>query len=593
MKNQHIWRKTTQKLMPGKPPDVPFGSYDLYPAFPIGEHKISTGYRALAEWIATHKQIVLDGYVGVFWDDLQSRLDDELEALGVDAHWVDVAQALQPTKKVEALVEPFLGSDDPIFGTRFTGKLADFFDAEKLRALRPNPTRDTSIIYGCGAALAEWSGLLIYVDLPKNELQFRSRAGTVTNLGCQTVIPPKSMYKRFYFVDWVALNQHKAQLLPDIDIIMDSQRPKEPAIMSGEDLRTGLSAMSQNYFRVRPWFEPGPWGGQWIKDKIPQLPQDPPNYAWSFELIVPENGLVFEGDGCLLEVSFDFLMYQDHSAVLGDCAGRFGYDFPIRFDFLDTFDGGNLSLQCHPRPEFIYEQFGEPFTQDETYYILDCEQDAKVYLGFQEDMDPVAFRAALERSIAEGAEVIVEDYVNVETAHKHDLFLIPNGTIHCSGIDNLILEISATPYIFTFKMYDWLRLDLDGNPRPLNIDRAYQNLYFERRGERAKEELVSKPTIIEKGVGWQLVHLPTHPEHFYDVHRFEFDDVVEANTGGSPHVMSLVEGESIGLETANGLRQRFNYAESFVIPAAAGKYRLINESSRPAWVVKAFMKKNR
>jgi hypothetical protein len=246
MKNQNPWRKTTQKLMPSKLPDVPVGRYNLYPAFPIGEHKIFTGYQILAEWIATHEQIILDGYVGVYWDDLRSRLDDELKALGVDAHWVNVEQALQPTQKVEALVEPFLGGDDPIFGTRFTGKLVDFFDAEKLRALCPKPARDTSIIYGCGAALAEWSGPLIYVDLPKNELQFRSRAGTVTNLGCQTVIPPKPMYKRFYFVDWVALNHHKAQLLPDIDIIVDIQRPKEPAIMSGEDLRIGLSEMSQN-----------------------------------------------------------------------------------------------------------------------------------------------------------------------------------------------------------------------------------------------------------------------------------------------------------------------------------------------------------
>lgn len=586
-------RKTTQDLAPLQHKTPQPGQYDIYPAFPAGDGKISVGYRSLAEQIKAHPRVVIDGYGGVFWDQFHASLDRALRQAGVTASWMDIRIAYLPEAQLDSLVAPFLGGDDPLFGTRFTGTLADFFGQAALATIQPDQENTLSIVYGPGAALAGWDdALLVYVDVPKNEIQFRSRAGAITNLGCAAADSLKTMYKRFYFVDWVALNRHKANLLPAMDLIVDSQRPDAPVFMSGDDLRHTLGVMSRNYFRVRPWFEPGAWGGQWMRSYIPQLPQDVPNYAWSFELIVPENGLMIESDGNLLEVSFDFLMYDDHRAIVGQSAERFGTEFPIRFDFLDTFDGGNLSLQCHPRPEYIAQHFGETFTQDETYYILDCETGAQVYLGFQAGINPEEFRHALETSQTEGNPVDVERFVQVHPAAKHDLFLIPNGTVHCSGVNNMVLEISATPYIFTFKMYDWLRLDLDGKPRPLNIKRAFENLHFERQGELVQRELLAKPYQKARGDGWRLIHLPTHPVHFYDVHRYEIEPGmrVSVETNDSCQVMSLVEGTTILLETANEMQQRFSYAETFVVPAAATRFQLVNDTTIPAKVVIAFNK---
>lgn len=588
------WRKTTQYLMPAHitetGQELVAGQYNIYPTHDLGAGQIEAGFDALARRLAAAGRVVIDGFPGVLWADFRARLDAALSALGVAAHWIDVAVAMKPAAEIDALIAPFLGGDDPIFGYRFSGELADFFDATALQSLQPDPAATLNIVYGCGAALTGWDGVLVYVDVPKNEIQFRQRAGSVTCLGATQRLDPKPAYKRSYFVDWVAANRHKLALHHRIDWIVDGQRPDAITFARGETLRRGLHQLAQNFFRVRPWFEPGPWGGQWIRQHMPQLAQDVPNYAWSFELIVPENGLVFMSDGWLLEVSFDFLMHRNPQDIIGASAAAFGYEFPIRFDFLDTFDGGNLSVQCHPRPDYIRQHFGETFTQDETYYILDCAPDARCYLGFQAGIDPASFRAALEHSFRHAAPVEIDRFVQSHTVRKHDLILIPNGTIHCSGVNNLVLEISATPYIFTFKMYDWMRLDLDGRPRPLNIDRAFENLYFDRQGARIQAEFISKPYVLASGPGWELIHQPTHRRHFYDVHRYRLTGSVEVQTGDSCHVLSLVEGRSVLVESANGARQRFHYAETFVVPAAAGAYRLTSEDGSEIHVVKAFVK---
>ena len=583
-------RNTSQELPPLQPKHAATGAYDLYPSTPVPEGSIARGYQAIAEKLVGCKKIRIDGFVGVFWSEFQSHLQAAFQQLGVDPAWVDITQAYKSEAEINDLANPCLGGDDPLFGKRYEGELLNLFDKQQLAALASDATADCTIFYGCGAGLIECDGLLVYVDLPKSEVQFRSRAGTVGNLGISTIADPKPTYKRHYFFDWPMLNRHKAAVIRQIDWFIDEQQSDQPAIISGDDLREALDRVSHGVFRVRPWFEPGPWGGQWISELIPDLPRDVPNYAWSFELISPENGLMFDDGEHLIEASFDCVMYHNAKDMLGDHVDRFGYDFPIRFNFLDTFEGGNLSVQCHPRPEYIKEHFGEPFTQDECYYIVDSRPGSEVYLGFTEDIDPDEFEAELKRSFAENSEIDVKNYVNSEPTNKHDLFLIPGGTVHCSGINNLVLEISATTYIFTFKMYDWLRLDLEGKPRPLNIDRAMVNLHFDRKGDRIAKEFVSHPVEISQGDDWRVLHLPTHATQFYDVHRFEFDSEVMARTEGSPHVLAVVEGTEVIVETQSGERRTYSYAETFVVPAAADSYKLINAGQGRAMVVKAFLK---
>ncbi len=110
---------------------------------------------------------------------------------------------------------------------------------EKLGSIRPDSGARLNIIYGIGAALAHWDGLLIYVDIPKNKIQFRARAGSIKNLGAAAAYAPEMVYKRFYFVDWPVLNRHKKALLPEMDVIVDAQRETTVTWAMAEDVRRG------------------------------------------------------------------------------------------------------------------------------------------------------------------------------------------------------------------------------------------------------------------------------------------------------------------------------------------------------------------
>ena len=582
-------RKTKQFLMPAIKERKANSKFDLYPSHDLGSEKIHRGYDGLVDFIIDKRTVFLDGFSGINWDLIVQNILLRLESKGFSVRVFAITQCLKPENEIEALVSPFLGQEESVWGKRCNLELLDFFDVVKLNKWKIDADADINIVYGPGSSLANSDHSLLYFDLPKNELQYRMRALAVENLGISSKKETFKMYKHYYFIDWVVMNLEKRRLANTIDIIIDGQQEENPTWAYMTNIQGGLKEMSVSAFRVRPWFEPGAWGGEWIKKHIDGLNNDVVNYAWAFSLIVPENGLLFESDGNLLEISFDFLMNQESVNVLGSHQERFGTEFPIRFNFLDTYKGGNLSIQCHPSLQYIKDEFGENITQDECYYILDCEKDASVYLGFQENIKPDQFRAALEKSNTDNIELEITNYVQKHPSQKHELYLIPNGTIHSAGSGNMVLEISATPYIYTFKMYDWLRLDLNGKPRPINIDHAFNNLRFDRNGVNVQKELFSHKKQIEIGDDFEIIHYPTHEEHFYDVRRYDFDHAITRETNGSCQVMMLVEGQKVRLEV-NGYCEELNYAETFVVPAAANEFKLTNLSSGRAKVINAYLK---
>lgn len=120
-------------LLPGKKGEIEKGRYDLYPAFKMDSGKIKLGFETLASYIQNEKNIIID----VFYDDSRNVLDAELVKLGKRVNLIDVSCIMNPEKEIDQLLKPFLGGNDPLFGTRATIRLVDFFDQKILNRLNP------------------------------------------------------------------------------------------------------------------------------------------------------------------------------------------------------------------------------------------------------------------------------------------------------------------------------------------------------------------------------------------------------------------------------------------------------------------------
>lgn len=550
-------------------------NYDRFPSTKI-TGTILQGWDAvhtlLVECFKVKKVVAVDFYAGV----REEEVAGELELLSPTL-FINTRNLMKPQDEIKAMTERFM-TDDVLFGYVTNLTLNDYFDAEKLEQARKQVADATGrvIIVGSGAAMvAPAEATVVYVDMARWEIQQRFRVHEVKALRVDNREDAVSLqYKRGYFNDWRILDRYKESLFGRVDFWLDTHIANEPRLIDKETFFKGIEETVKTPFRVVPFFDPAPWGGQWMKE-VCGLNPEKENYGWCFDCVPEENSLYFEVNGVRFELpSVDLVLLKSRELLGEPVEARFGKDFPIRFDFLDTVGGGNLSVQVHPTTQFIRENFGMYYTQDESYYLLDAKEGASVYLGLKTGIDKNEMIHDLRE--AQKGEVVfdTERYVNRLPAKKHDHYLIPGGTVHCSGSEALILEISSTPNLFTFKLWDWQRLGLDGKPRPINVERGKDVIDWKRDTEYVNKHLANRFTQVAEGDGWREECTGLHPNEFIETHRHWFSKPVTHHTNNSVNVLNLVEGEEAVVESPINAFKPFvvHYAETFIIPASVGEY---------------------
>jgi mannose-6-phosphate isomerase class I len=533
--------------------------------------------------------LAIDGPAVADWDALAEAVCGALSERGRATLRLAMREHILPWDRIlELTASPEL-PDDPDFATLVGGSLADMF-ADLPRPQKP-PGDGVLVVFGPGAGLVEHD-VLWYTDVPKRHAEAAIGAGMARNLGQPSDAGPGTT-RRLFYIDWPLLDRHRDEIAPRIDRWIDVQELGRPASLDGPSLRRTAAFLVGRPFRTRPTFNTVSWGGHWGQRML-GMNTTARNTALGYELIAPESGVLIGRPGAArVEIPFQLIVAQCPRELLGHAVhDTFGTSFPIRFDYLDTVDGGSLSVHCHPQADYMRRVFGWPYTQHETYYLMVGSEGSKVFLGLRADVDIAAFHDSACAANEHGHPFDIDHYVQSFAATPHQLFMIPAGTPHGSGKGNVVLEISATPYLYSLRFYDWLRRDGSGAQRPVHLEHAFANLNRRRTGHVVRDELIQLPRRLRSGEAWREELLGALPEMFYEVRRLDIvgDDPAPDDTGGRFNVLNVVEGEGVQVETASGAVHPLAYAETLVIPASVGAYSIRPSGPGTARVIKALVR---
>ena len=355
-----------------------YGNYELHPKMKIDGYEkeiwdekteiIEELKRAVREKRKKQKKCILafDLYPGVRKEEI-FRL---AEALQPDCIF-DTEECAKDEQTLRKEFQDYI-TDDRVFGIMCHKTIDTWFEKEKLEEAKREIEAVESglvVLIGTAAELLAKADLLVYCDLTRWEIQLRYRAGMANWHSTNCDDPILTKYKRGFFIEWRLADRYKKERYERFSYLLDTEKENMPVLATGNAFRGALAQLSGKPFRMEPYFDPGVWGGQWMKENF-GLDASKENFAWSFDGVPEENGLNLEIGGKVLKVpAQDLVLYAPHELLGERVHSRFGAEFPIRFDLLDTMGGQNLSLQVHPLTEYIYEKFGMPYTQDESYYL--------------------------------------------------------------------------------------------------------------------------------------------------------------------------------------------------------------------------------
>lgn len=213
------------------------------------------------------------------------------------------------------------------------------------------------------------------------------------------------------------------------------------------------------------------WGGSRIVEDLNKR-SELINIGESWEISGVKNYVSKVANGCLKGRTLTELIKTYKGKLLGEkIYSRHKNEFPLLFKFIDAAD--NLSIQLHPNDELAKERH-DSFGKTEMWYVLGVERNSNLYVGFNQELN----KKECLKYFQEGG---ILDIIQANEVEKGDVYFIEAGTIHAIGKGVLIVEIQQTSDI-TYRVYDWGRVNSEGEGRELHVDLAIEALVFNKEG---------------------------------------------------------------------------------------------------------------
>ena len=560
--------------------------------------------------------VALDGYTTANWTVFVNLIARECCLLGLGFEAIDAnAATLKSGKEIDEIIDPLLIWDtkiDPtlLYGKVYKGGYKGLMDEARTEAFKKavpasRQAGKISVVYGYGSLIPELRELYdvkVFFDLTPMKSMLRIRRGEYSNLGKERPGIINRTIRRCYYCDFECAVRNRHELwennVPDW-YVLDND-PQNLQLMPFGTFSDICAQLVKYPFRAKPCYLEGVWGGSYMK-KLRNLPDEMRNAAWVFDFIPMEVSVVVEAGDEKLDINYCSFVHKEGVNLMGeDCVKKFEGYFPIRFNWDDSYHStGNMSIQCHSGGEYNVKNYNEFGRQDESYYVVVTGHDAKTFIGFRDDADIPQFFRDIEAADTEHKPCDYMKYVSYEESKPGLQVMLPAGTIHSSGRNQVILEIgSLTIGSYTYKMYDYLRLDFDGKQRPIHTRLGEENVRQDRRysvihDPESPEYIVQKPRLAASGEGWEEYILGENPQVYFSLRRLEFEKKCEQDTGGKLfHVLTLVDGDAVRVRSVRHPERYFDlqFMDIVCVPADMGRYVIENLGREPVMVHKTCLR---